>query len=166
MNKKEPNSIESVNPPEEITNSAAWYRLESQLIWYDKKSLHAQQWYKRLKIVQITLAVLIPTMNLLPHGIMSWATAISGGLIALVEAIQHMNQYSTLWITYRSTAEYLKHEKYLFLSNAGPYRNLEKEEQLKLLAERVEEYVSVEHANWFNENIKKLHLKKTETNNE
>ena len=62
-----------------------------------------------------------------------------------------MNQYSTLWVMYRATAERLKHEKYLFLSGAGPYKGLAEPERLVALAERVEEHVSTEHANWFND---------------
>jgi len=49
---------------------------------------------------------------------------------------------------YRSTAERLKHEKYLFLSAAGPYKGLSETDRLIALAERVEELVSAEHANW------------------
>lgn len=129
----------------------AWLRLENQLQWYDSKSISSQRWYKRLKFAQVLLAVLIPVMSLLPAHLAKWATAISGTVIALLEAVQQMNQYSTLWLTYRATAERLKHEKYLFLSAAGPYRNLSEPERLIQLAERVEEHVSTEHANWFNE---------------
>jgi len=46
------------------------------------------------------------------------------------------------------TTEQLKHEKYLFLAGSGPYRDLEIKEALRLLAERVEERVSTEHAKW------------------
>jgi hypothetical protein len=43
----------------------------------------------------------------------------------------------------------------LFLSAAGPYKNLAApNERLVGLAERVEERVSTEHANWFNETKK------------
>jgi len=129
----------------------AWLRLENQLQWYDGKSMHSQRWYKWLKLAQVALAMLIPVMNLLPADLAKWATAVSGTVIALLEATQQMNQYSMLWVTYRSTAERLKHEKFLFLSAAGPYRGLPEPERLILLAERVEEHVSTEHANWFNE---------------
>lgn len=142
---------QSILAPEFAANHPAWLRLENQLKWYDSKSLQSQRWYKRLKFAQVSLAVLIPVMNLLPSDIAKWATAISGTVIALLEAIQQMNQYSTLWVTYRSTAEHLKHEKFLFLSAAGPYRGLSEPERLTHLAERVEEHVSTEHANWFNE---------------
>ena len=137
--------------PEFAAAHPAWLRLEDQMQWYDRKSLQSQHWYKWLKLAQVALAVLIPVMSLLPADIAKWAMALSGTVIALLEAVQQMNQYSILWVTYRATAERLKHEKYLFLSAAGPYRGLPEPERLIQLAERVEEHVSTEHANWFNE---------------
>lgn len=137
--------------PEFAKEHPAWFRLEDQLHWYDCKSSENQRWYKRLKIAQVFLAVLIPIVSLLPLGYSKWIASIAGFFIAIFEAIQQMNQHSTLWVTYRATAERLKHEKYLFLSAAGPYKNLSEPDRLVLLAERVEEHVSSEHANWFNE---------------
>ena len=137
--------------PDSIARHPAWKRLQDQLSWYDAKSIHCQRWYKRLKFLQIGLAVAIPVMSHVEPNVAKWLTSITGAVIAILEGIQHVNQYSTLWFSYRSTAERLKHEKYLFLSAAGPYRGLSEAERLVLLAERVEEQVSAEHANWVNE---------------
>ena len=140
----------TMKPPEWAENQPAWLRLEDQVLWYDRKSQHAQRWYKWLKLVQVILAISIPILSQIDN-VGKWLASVAGGLIAIIEAVQHMNQYSALWITYRSTAERLKHEKYLFLSAAGPYRGLAEPERIIALAERVEEHVSTEHANWFNE---------------
>lgn len=137
--------------PSDVSGHPAWLRLEDQLAWYDSKSAHCQNWYKRLKLLQITLAIAVPVFSHLDPVVAKWATSVAGALIGVLEGVQHMNQYSTLWVTYRSTAERLKHEKYLFLSVAGPYRGLTEPQRLMALAERVEEHVSTEHANWFNE---------------
>lgn len=136
---------------EVIKKHPAWFRLNDQLNWYDSKSQYSQKWYKRIKFAQVLLAVLIPIASFLPDDYMRWASASAGVIIAVLEAIQQMNQYSTLWFSYRATAEYLKHEKFLFLSHAGPYKEHTEKERLIILAERVEEHVSTEHANWFNE---------------
>lgn len=136
---------------ESIRLHPAWYRLLDQVGWYDRKSQHSQSWYKRLKIAQVTLAVLIPATSLLPLDYAKWGASIAGIVIAVLEAVQQMNQYSTLWVTYRGTAERLKHEKFLFLAEAGPYKAMSELDRLTLLAERVEELVSTEHANWVNE---------------
>lgn len=140
----------------------AWFRLTDQLEWYDGKSRYCQSCFKMLKISQMTLAVLIPANSLLPVEVAKWAASIAGVVIALLEAVQQMNQYATLWVTYRATAERLKHEKYLFLSSAGPYRGLAEPERLVALAERVEEHVSTEHANWFNETRRAATVQKSE----
>lgn len=136
---------------EEITNHPTWSRLKEQLNWYDTKSVICQRRYKILKTIQILFAVLIPILSFWNFEYANLITALAGASIALLEGLQHMNQYSTLWIIYRATAERLKHEKYLFLAAAGPYKELEEKERMLMLAERVEEHVSTEHANWFNE---------------
>jgi hypothetical protein len=48
-------------------------------------------------------------------------------------------------VLYRSTAEALKHEKFLFLSCAGPYATGDRQ---RVLAERLEGLISQEHARW------------------
>jgi hypothetical protein len=144
-------ALQSPRPPDSVVEKPAWLRLEDQLGWYDRESVRCQRWYKRLKLLQVVLAVGIPIASHLQPEMAKWVTSAAGALIAILEAIQHMNQYSTLWITYRSTAERLKHEKFLFLSGAGPYKGLEEAQRLISLAERVEEHVSTEHANWINE---------------
>jgi hypothetical protein len=145
-----------VPPPLSIAKHPAWLRLEDQVAWYDRKSNSCQTKYKIMKFAQITLALLIPAMSFLPSESVKWSTVFAGAFIALLETVQHMNQYSTLWVTYRSTAERLKHEKYLFLSAAGAYRDFSEAERLVKLAERVEENVSTEHANWYNESQRKF----------
>ena len=134
-----------------LKSHPAWFRLFDQLNWYDRKSQHCQRWYKWLKFAQVAFAALIPATSLLPGDCAKWAASIFGVLIAVLEASQQMNQYATLWFSYRATAERLKHEKFLFLAIAGPYKGLAEPERLIALAERVEEHVSTEHANWVND---------------
>jgi len=149
--KKNRKPATEIRSPEWAANHPAWLRLEDQLRCYDNSRASCQKFYKVLKLIQVVLAVGIPVVCNYSDPAWKWVVASAGAAIAVAEAIQHMNQYSTLWVMYRSTAERLKHEKFLFLSLAGPYRGLEEPERLVLLAERVEEHVSTEHANWFNE---------------
>jgi hypothetical protein len=122
----------------------AFDRLEDQIAWYDRKSGENQWRFKLLKAVQLTTAAAIPVVA---------ATANEAGIVAglgaavvVVEGFLQLNQYQQNWTAYRSTAEALKHEKYLFLAEAGPYAGTESAR--RLLAERVEGLVSQEHAKW------------------
>lgn len=119
-------------------------RLEDQINWYDSRSGYNQRIFKTLKIATIIIALSIPLCAV--AGTPAIITGVLGALIALLEAIQQLNQYHHNWITYRSTCEALKHEKYLFLGNAGHYAS--SEDPKALLAERVESLVSQEHAKW------------------
>jgi len=74
------------------------------------------------------------------------ATGSLGVLIAVLEGLLQLNQYDHNWISYRSTCETLKHEKFLYLATAGPYSTAATAHAL--LAERIESLVSQEHAKW------------------
>ena len=139
---------ETPKVPEKVKDHVAWHRLNDQIEWYDRKSGTNQFWYKWIKLAQLVLAALIPVLSLVEVPWWRWITAALGGLIVVLEGVQQLWQFNNLWITYRSTAEQLKHEKYLFLAFGGPYSGLNTDEALKLLSERVEEQVSTEHAKW------------------
>lgn len=119
-------------------------RLEDQIAWYDKRSLRSQRLFKILKILTILAAAVIP----LSAGLAApaWVTGGLGALIAVMEGLQQLNQYQHNWITYRSTCETLKHEKYLYLAGAGPYAAATN--ATAVLAERIESMISQEHSKW------------------
>ncbi len=145
------NAKEEIFVQQEVEKHPAWMRLNDQLDWYDKKSGDNQRRYKQIKAAQLVLAGSIPVLALVDDLWGRWITAILGASVALLEGFQQLGQYSNLWTTYRATAEHLKHEKYLFLARSGPYQDLAEDKALKLLAERVEERVSTEHAKWVSE---------------
>ncbi len=121
-----------------------WERLEDQIDWYDRKSGQAQRWYKRVKLVEIVAAAAIPVV--MGSGGPGWVAGLLGSLIVVFEGGQHLYQHQEHWITYRSTCEALRHERYLYLASAGPYASAANPHAL--LAERIEGLVSQEHAKW------------------
>jgi hypothetical protein len=133
--------VEAVPPP--AAEDPAWDRLEDQLGWYDRKSGQSQRRYKRLKLLELAVAAALPVVA----GVASpvWVTGGLAAVIVVLEGAQHLYQFQEHWITYRSTAEALKHERYLYLARAGPYVG---EDRHRQLAERIEGLVSQEHAKW------------------
>jgi hypothetical protein len=136
-----PDSI-SLAPADQVTLA----RLDDQIAWYSHKSALNQRRYKVLKVLTIASAAVIPVVTTagIPKG--SSIAAGLGVLIAMVEGIQQLNQYNVNWTSYRSTSEALKHEKYLYLAKAGPYRSVENASVS--LAERIEALVSQEGSKW------------------
>ena len=133
--------IEAVPPP--AAADPTWERLEDQMSWYDRKSGDNQHRYKWLKLLEIAVAASLPVVAAVHSPV--WVTGGLAAVIVVLESIQHVYQFQEHWITYRSTAEALKHEHYLYLAEAGPYVGDDRHSQL---AERIEGLVSQEHAKW------------------
>jgi len=141
---RHPASLVAANgsePP--ATHDPTLFRLDGEIAWYDRKSGRCQHLFKCLKFVEISAAASIPIMA--AFHVPTAGGAVLGGLIVVLEGIQHVNQYQTNWTAYRSTCEALKHEKYLYLAGAGPYGGANPH---TLLAERIEGLISQENAKW------------------
>ena len=121
-------------------------RLEDQIRWYDRKSGFNQKAYRRLKVCTMAAAALIPVLANIKDAHWPQVTAGLGVLIVILEGLQQIYQFHSNWISYRSTCEALKHEKFLYLANAGPYAKAD--DRHVLLAEQIESLVSQEHAKW------------------
>ncbi|TLM73232.1 DUF4231 domain-containing protein [Pseudarthrobacter sp. NamB4] len=133
--------VAAVVPP--ATEDPTWDRLEDQISWYDRKSSDAQRRYKWLKLLELAVAAALPVVA--GVGSPALVTGILAAVIVVLEGAQHLYQFQERWITYRSTAEALKHERYLYLAKAGPYLRADRHQQL---AERIEGLISQEHAKW------------------
>jgi hypothetical protein len=142
--KVEPTTVVQRGDVDLSQTSYAWARLVDQLDWYERKSGENKAWFLRLKVLQIVLAAAVPVAA--GGDASAWVTGSLGASIVVLEGIQQLFQFQQNWASYRTTAESLKHEKYLFLSRAVPFSDVADPDAL--LAERVEGLVSQEHAAW------------------
>ena len=123
-----------------------YQRLEDQIDWFDHKSVFHQRWHRRLKVVSIGAAALVPLLSGLEG--LALAAGALGVVVVVVEGLQHVNQHYDNWIRYRATCENLRHEKYLYLARAARYQGLEDEEAFRLLAANVESVLASEGEAW------------------
>lgn len=147
----------AVQPVEDRGGGPTWDRLEDQLGWYDRKSVAAQQAYKRVKLSQLIVGAAVPVFAGLQ--VSAAITATLAAYVVVAEGAQQLYQWQTNWVLYRATAEALKHEKYLYLAAAGPYST---DDRHRVLAERLEGLVSQEHAKWTESRQKDSHASSTE----
>jgi hypothetical protein len=123
-------------------------RLEPEIQWYDGKSATNKRWNTICRITEISCAALIPFLAgyakegreriSIAIGILGVAVAVSAGISAVLK-------FQEQWIKYRTTAESLKKEKYLFQTKVEPYNV---SDPLPVLVQRVETLVSQENTNW------------------
>lgn len=131
-----------MQPDEYITE-----RVDGQIVWYDDKSQRAQKWFKRFRVIEIISAGSIPLFAGFGGG-SNWSiivVAILGAIVAVLASLLSLNQFQENWIEYRTTCESLKHEKYLFLTNAEPYHE---EDPFGLFVQRIESLISKENSAW------------------
>jgi hypothetical protein len=133
--------IEAVPPP--TPEDPTWQRLEEAIDWYDHRAGENQRLYKWLKLLELAVAAAVPVVA--GVGSPVWVTGGLAAVVVVLEGAQHLYQFQEHWITYRTTAESLKHEHYLYLAKAGPYGG---EDRHSKLATRTEALISQEHARW------------------
>lgn len=122
-------------------------RVDNQITWYDCKSQKAQRWFKRIRVSEILAAGAIPLFAGFGGG-ESWSVivvAILGVTVTILASALSLNQFQENWIEYRTTCESLKHEKFLFLTQAEPYND---EDPFGLFVQRVESLISKENSAW------------------
>jgi hypothetical protein len=123
-------------------------RLDPEIAWYDKKSGTNKAWNTFCKIVEIVCAATIPLLAGYAKDGAPYISFVIGGLgvaVAACAGISALLKFQEQWIKYRTTAESLKKEKYLFQTKVEPY---DVENPLPVLVQRVETLVSQENTNW------------------
>ncbi|HEY3129303.1 MAG TPA: DUF4231 domain-containing protein, partial [Acidobacteriota bacterium] len=68
-----------------------------------------------------------------------------GVVVAVIASLLGLLHFQEHWLEYRATAESLKKEKFLFLTQTEPY---DKNDAFHLLVQRVEALLSKENTGW------------------
>lgn len=123
-------------------------RLDQQIHWYSAKSRSNQIWFKGLRFLEIVFASASPFLVSQITEDTSALKIIVGSMgvcVAVIAGIVSLYRFQENWIEYRSTAESLKHEKFLFLTKSPPY---EGENAFHAFVRNVESLVSKENIGW------------------
>jgi hypothetical protein len=121
-------------------------RLEDQIAWYDRKSAYNKRWFISLRAVEITAAATVPFLSgFASNPWISGAVGVIGIVITVCAGITHLCQFQERWIEYRTTAETLKKEKFLFVTKTDPYNG---DNAFSILVQRIENLVSKEVGSW------------------
>ena len=122
-------------------------RLQNQINWYSRKSTLNKKYYHGLKTAEIIISVSIPlfTGYMKEYDVLKYVIAVLALLVAIIAGLLVLFKFQEKWIEYRVTSESLKQEKYMFLTQSGPYKT---DASVPNLAERVETIISKENATW------------------
>lgn len=135
-------------------------RLDDQINWYDRKSIHAQKYFKILKYIEIFLSLFTTCLGAYTATVLfiidlpkeefpitiGLSIGLAGAILSGIHFSQSLEKFHENWISYRQTCELLKHEKYLFLTRSGGYCN--NDAAFNDLVERCESIISSENIDW------------------
>jgi hypothetical protein len=145
-------------------------RVDDQITWYEKKSCVNQKRFKSYQLASIVLAAAIPLLTVISlekvemmGNILPFTIAVIGTLIAIFNAVLGLYKFQENWVQYRSTAESLIREKYLFLTQASPYTD-DETSNFKAIVERCEGIMSSENSVWIKATTAKQEENKKEGN--
>ncbi|MFE2961141.1 DUF4231 domain-containing protein [Nocardia tengchongensis] len=124
-------------------NDAVWGRVERQLTYYRTEAKKAKVSYRSVKLVQIVVGVVIPVLA--AAGATGWITAAVAAIPIAAEGVQQLFQWQSNWLRFRSAAEALKTEIFLYQAEVEPYENANR---LSVLAERTTKITREESAEW------------------
>jgi hypothetical protein len=129
-------------------------RVLDQIRWYDQKSLANKRIYLSLKISEIILALCIPLLSAYIDGTnLKLVIGLLGVAVAAIAGIITLIKYQENWIEYRTIAESLKYENFLFLSKAGPYKGIS--DPFPWFVERFESLISTSTKKWISYTVKR-----------
>ena len=121
-------------------------RVDGQITWYDRKSSANKFWFFAFQIFTLVASASVAVFSIFSDSM--WArvlVATLGAGAAITTGIVSLYQFREHWVEYRTTAESLKHEKYMFLTRTDPYTG---DNAFSVLVERVESLVSQENTLW------------------
>ena len=99
-------------------------RVNDQISWYDKKSLWNKKMFIRFKVLETIFALMIPFLigYITTERIeLQLTVGFIGVVVAVVTNVVTLLKLQENWIEYRTVAESLKHEKFMFVTRSGPY---------------------------------------------
>ena len=135
------NSLQSMTPSDYMEK-----RVNDQLRWYGDKSALNKRWHQRLQIITLVAAALVPIVSLSStQEFVRIIVAVIGSIAAIAAGVVALFQFRDLWVEYRSAAECIKYEKYLYLTGAPPYSN---NDAFHLFVVRVESVIAGQNRGW------------------
>jgi hypothetical protein len=123
-------------------------RVDNQIEWYDQKSASNKKWFQTLIVIELILAAMLPFLsgfNNSDFRAFDLAIGIIGIAIVILNGLLSHFKFKDHWNEYRTTAEQLKHEKFLFLTKTDMYSG---DDPFPEFVAKIELLISKENSSW------------------
>ena len=122
-------------------------RVDDQLEWYEQKAAINKKLFIWKEVLVISFAALIPFIIALD--LANCGNIIAAGLglmITILSGVSSVLKLEKKWTEYRTTAETIKHERYLYFTKSEPYNK--PHIVFNEFVKRIESIISKENSYW------------------
>lgn len=96
-----------------------WQEMAAVFAWYDKAATRSRLLYQGLKLTALAAGAAVTVLAAISAP--AALTAGLAGLVVVVEGAQQLFQFHPNWISYRSTAEALRQQAFLYSADVSPF---------------------------------------------
>lgn len=128
-------------------------RYEDQRDWYEKKASKKKKLHDITRVIIIIIAPLVPISILIDDPTLKIFSIMTSIIVVICTSLINTFKFQEDWLNYRTTAEMMKKEYFLYCTGVGDYRD--NDDKDGLFIRRIESMISQEHTKWFKYKNKK-----------
>ena len=128
-------------------------RYEDQRDWYEKKASEKKKLHDITRVIIIIIAPLVPFSILIDDPTVKIFSIMTSMIVVICTSLINTFKFQEDWLNYRTTAEMMKKEYFLYYTGVGDYRD--NDDKDGLFIRRIESMISQEHTKWFKYKNKK-----------
>jgi hypothetical protein len=123
-------------------------RVQNQIEYFNTKSATCKKKHQWLQVISIICSLAVPLLvgYVTQHDWLKYVVGAFGAVVALAESLQALYKFKENWLSYRSTAESLIRERFLFETKAGQYAKAT--DAYPSFVEQVENILAAENRIW------------------
>jgi hypothetical protein len=125
-------------------------RLEQYQGWYDRKAVAVKARYMRMRSTSVVAGAVVPVLVNVDFAYVRVIATGMSVLVVVLVSLESVYHFREQWKNYRSTEQFIGHEKIYFATRTGTYFGTEDSQAFRLLVERVESAIAAENASTLN----------------
>ena len=122
--------------------------IESQHSYYNDHGVKHSRLYWSCKVPSLVSASLVPVFALQMGESFKTVTAMLGAIVAISEGLIQIGRYHENWVTGIAARDGLERERELFITEVGPYANIDLKKRTIKLFERASALMMQEEGAW------------------
>jgi hypothetical protein len=115
-------------------------RLDQYQSWYDRKAVSTKARYLQMRSFSVVGSALVPVLinvhwdfKVASIPVIQFVVTLISLIVVVFLSLESVYHYREQWKNYRSTEQFLGHEKFLFRSSVGRYEGLTEENAFRTL---------------------------------